>query len=177
MAKIPTSSSKITACPECDSGNLHVSGSEVECISCGWKHTAKKVRTTKAKPIPRVASIEDCGPEGLEDLLPKQDSIAAQLAAVVTVAPKAKSDRAPRQAPSTSFVLTVKGAAFCPNPERARVTKNKNHDTWLVVKALFSDEKPVVTLAEIWAAIPTHKDFVGYAKRSGWLVAGTPAVQ
>lgn len=70
MTKITTSSSKITACPECDSGNLHVSGSEIECISCGWKHTAKKTRTTKAKdkPAPVV----------------EQASIAAQLAAAVT---------------------------------------------------------------------------------------------
>ena len=104
MTKTKTSSSTITACPECDSGNLHFSGSEVECISCGWK-------------------------------------------------------------------LTAKGAAFTPDPKRSNVKHEQNQVTWLKIKALFTAEGQAVSLADIWAAIPTHRDFVGYAKRSGWLAA------
>ena len=177
MSKITTSSSKITACPECDSGNLHVSGSEVECISCGWKHTAKPPR-----PAPHAGTAPEAGnpltqapqTQPAPTVQATGASIAAQLAAAITVAPKVKGKRTPRQAPTTSFVLSAKGAAFTPDPKRSKVKLDKNQQTWLTIKALFTAEKPVVTLAEIWAAVPTHKDFVGYAKRSGWLA---PAAQ
>ena len=157
MTKTKTSSSTITACPECDSGNLHFSGSEVECISCGWKHTAKKPRTAKQAKTEVPA--------------PAAPSIADQLQAAVQAAPKAKAERKTRQVPATMFTLTAKGAAFTPDPKRSNVKHEQNQVTWLKIKALFTAEGQAVSLADIWAAIPTHKDFVGYAKRSGWLAA------
>ena len=158
---IKTSSSTITACPECDSGNLYTQGSEVECLSCGWKHVAKapkKPRTTKAKPAATPA--------------PELPSIADQLQAAVTSAPKAKAERKTRQVPSTTYALTAKGVAFTPNPDRSKVKGSKNQETWLAIKALFTTPEATVSFADILKAIPTHRDFVGYAVRSGWLVAG-----
>ena len=76
---------------------------------------AKKARTApkatpkatpKAKSLPRIASIEDCGPEGLEDLLPKQEqsapvatsNLAAQLAAAAPASAVAQSEKAVKRA-------------------------------------------------------------------------------
>ena len=165
MTKLKTSSSKITACPECDSGNLHVSGSEVECLSCGWKHTAKKTRTTKDKnkPLPRVASIEDCGPEGLADLLPQQESIAAQLQAAVTQPTKPKAERTPRQAPTT--VLSF-GKSFQPRTNQlgqeddvGRWAQNAN---WIVVTQYLHDHGNKATYADLVAAIQAAAEAGGY---------------
>ena len=90
----------------------------------------------------------------------------AQVAASQPAAPKAA--KAPRSAPATSYILTPKGAAFTPDPNRSRVKHEGNHITWLAIKALFTGDQPV-TASQIWATIPAHKDFVGYAVRSGWL--------
>ena len=118
--------------------------------------TARKPRTnTKAPAKAQMASQA-----------PAQ-GIAAQLAAVVA-APAPKVAKAPRSAPATSYILTPKGAAFTPDPKRSRVKHEGNQVTWLAIKALFTGDQPV-TASQIWAAVPTHKDFVGYAVRSGWL--------
>ena len=149
--KSPATAARVTACPECDSGSLHFEGSSVECLSCGWTHKATKPqRTGKAKPEQAAATL------------------AAQLTAAVQAAPapKAKGERKPR---ATAYTITAKGIGFSPDPERARVTKDKNRNTWLAVKALFADPEATVALAQIWEVAPAHKDFVGYAVRSGWL--------
>ena len=84
MSNLPVSAAKITACPECGSGNLYANGSEVECLSCGWKHAAKKPRSAKAKA------------KAPTEQTPNTPSIAEQLQAAVTtatVAKKAKGER------------------------------------------------------------------------------------
>ena len=158
--KSPATAARVTACPECDSGSLHFEGSSVECLSCGWTHKATKPqRTSKAKP-------EQAKPEAKPEQAAA--SVAAQLTAAVQAAPapKVKGERKPR---ATAYTITAKGIGFSPDPERARVTKDKNRNTWLAVKALFTDPEATVALAQIWEAAPAHKDFVGYAVRSGWL--------
>lgn len=187
---------QVTACPECDSGNLYVQGSTVECLTCGWKHTAtapKRTRTSKPKTAKQVEDNivevaqeilagDTTNLETLQDvimhtvstmevsdpcgLLP---SVAEQLQAAVTPA-KPKAERKAK-VPTTAYVLTAKGSMFTPDPKRSRVKGSKNQETWLTVKALFNTE-PVVSHAAIVAAIPTHTDFVGYAVRSGWLRLG-----
>ena len=168
MTKTKTSSSKITACPECDSGNLHFAGREEECISCGWKHTAKKPRTTKQAKADLTAIVGADVVE-LAEKLTTTPSIVDQLVAAVQAAPAPKGERKARQAPATQFTLTAKGAAFTPDPKRSNVKHEQNQVTWLAIKSLFTTDGQAVALADIWATIPTHKDFVGYAKRSGWL--------
>lgn len=188
--KSPATAARVTACPECDSGNLHFEGSSVECLSCGWTHKATKPqRTSKAKPkgeaekgitkgellaspiVQDALNTLNMSPEDFNkcmDRAAEQGSIAAQLTAAVQAAPapKAKSERKPR---ATAYTITAKGIGFSPDPERARVTKDKNRNTWLAVKALFADPEATVALAQIWEVAPAHKDFVGYAVRSGWL--------
>ena len=153
-SQVTTSSSHVTSCPECDSANLVTTGSTIECISCGWTHKAKKPRTTASKAVAPHPAV------------PTTPSVADQLAASVTAAPKAKVERKPR---ATNYTITAKGLGFSPDPERARVTKDKNRNTWLAVKALFTDPAAVVSLAQIWEVAPAHKNFVSYAVRSGWL--------
>ena len=164
-SKVTTSSSHVTACPECDSANLVQTGSEIECISCGWTHKAKKPRT-KEQAKKELAALVGADVVEVALAATRDPSIAAQLAAAVTAAPKAKAERKPR---ATSYTITAKGLGFSPDPERARVTKDKNRNTWLAVKALFADPEATVALAQIWEVAPAHKDFVGYAVRSGWL--------
>ena len=97
-------------------------------------------------------------------------ALAAQLAAAVAgVATAPKAAKAPRTVPTTTYELTPKGAAFIPDPKRSRVKHEGNQVTWLAIKALFAEGVQSVTASQIWAAVPTHKDFVGYAVRSGWL--------
>lgn len=159
-------SNQLTACPECDSGNLYVQGSTVECLSCGWQHTAaapKRTRTTK------VPSKAPASPVAAQTAPAPTHSIAAQLQAAVTPV-KPKAERKARM-PEARYVLTAKGNQFTPDPKRSRVKGSKNQETWLMVKSLFTTES-VVSHAAIVAAIPTHKDFVGYAVRSGWLAVG-----
>ena len=101
---------------------------------------------------------------------PAPQALAAQLAAAVaTPAPAPKAAKV-RTAPATTYELTPKGAAFTPDPKRSRVKHEGNQITWLAIKALFAEGVQSVTASQIWAAVPTHKDFVGYAVRSGWLV-------
>ena len=95
-------------------------------------------------------------------------SLVAQGLAQVAATTAPKAAKAPRTAPATTYELTPKGAAFTPDPKRSRVKHEGNQVTWLAIKALFTGDQPV-TASQIWAAVPAHKDFVGYAVRSGWL--------
>ena len=100
---------------------------------------------------------------------PAPQALAAQLAAAAAAPAPAPRAAKVRSVPTTAYELTPKGAAFTPDPKRSRVKHEGNQITWLAIKALFADGVQLVTASQIWAAVPTHKDFVGYAVRSGWL--------
>ena len=102
----------------------------------------------------------------------KPSSVVAQLAAQLVAAPVAAPKAKAPKAPSLTLVLTPKGEKFNPDPKRSKVKHEGNRNTWQAIRALFVN-KQVVSTAEIVAAIPTHKVYVGYALRSGWLAPAT----
>lgn len=102
---------------------------------------------------------------------PATPSVAAQLvAAQPQIAAQAAEKPTKRTAPDLKLVLTAKGAKFSPSATRGKVRGDKNVATWATIKAMFSDNA-AHTASEILSAIPSHRDFMGYALRSGWLQA------
>lgn len=92
-------------------------------------------------------------------------SIFASLVAPIIAAPvvedKPKADRVKLDR-SLKVYVTGKGFAFTPAN-----TKPQDTETWNTIKdAVLSSEVP---LADIYALVPTHKSYVGYALRRGWL--------
>jgi hypothetical protein len=98
--------------------------------------------------------------------------MAALVAQVVTAPKEAKAAPTPRKprAPATNVVaLTETGKKYSPKDT------HKNGISWALIAAHL-DKHGSATLGDLVALVPTHKDFVAYAQRRGWLVANTPAI-
>jgi hypothetical protein len=160
-----TTTQAVTACPDCDSGNLHTSGSEVECLSCGWKHkavapAAKRARTTK---VPSKAPASAVAAQTAPRAAPSLPSVAEQLAAAVTVTKPTKAAKAAKPADTTKFVA---GKAFRPrtNQLATKGAEGKGNfaqaHNWEVVAALLSAGP--ATRAELEAALIAAAKAGGY---------------
>lgn len=116
--------------------------------------TERKPRITK----PEVATTEVATTEVAAP------STFAALVQQIADAPKA----APKVSKVTSMlVLTVKGKRFTPRG-KSEVSKTKDQITWPKIVALFATSNEVSS-ADILAAIPDHRDYLGYTLRNGWL--------
>ena len=116
-------SAHVTACPHCDSGNISLADNV--CNACHKPLVAKPSR--KAAPKGEQAA----------KAAPAAPTLAAQLAAAVTVAPKAKT-ATPRSAPTTMLAIVKE---FAP---RTNQLVEKKHDNggnypqqanWIALKA------------------------------------------
>jgi hypothetical protein len=123
----------------------------------GTKSAAQAPAKSAAAPKSRKPSAPAAAP-----------SIVASLAAQIVEAPKAAP--APKASKTPSMVvLTIKGAKFSPHG-KSEVSKTKDQITWPKIVALFASRNEVPS-ADILDAIPEHRDYFGYALRSGWLAA------
>lgn len=108
----------------------------------------------------------------------QQRSVAAEARAKA-----AKAAPAPAKAPARAkaapvatkpegrcYTLSDKGAAFTPVPAASKVKGDQNQVSWLAIKAMFKKAKSC-SEAELQAAVPSHRNFVRYAARRGWLLA------
>jgi ribosomal protein L37AE/L43A len=165
-SQVTKSSSTVTACPECDSGNLVQSGSEIECISCGWTHkaVAKPTRTTKA---PAKATGKPAKPSEAPSPAQALPSIAAQLTAAVTQAPKAKPEKAERTAPELTLVIAKQ---FKPRTNQLvdRKADGKGNfaqeANWNALVAAIQAHGGAITYAEAVQAVADAAKAGGYEK-------------
>lgn len=127
--------------------------------------TMTKTNTTPKSRKPSAKAVQQ----------PATPSVAAQLAAAQPQIAAKQAEKAPKasKTPDLKLVLTAKGAKFSPRG-KSEVSKSKDQITWPKIQALFADHG-IHTMAEVLALIPEHKDYVGYALRSGWLAPATQA--
>ena len=138
-------------------------------IAMSTPSTTKRPRTTKATKAqaPKPSKAFKAVVEYAKPTAHVSSTMAATLQALSTMpATKVKEPTQPKAVKHAGllFQLTDKGTSWLPSNSKSQDTV-----TWMLIRDALSGETLQLSYQDLIALVPTHRSYVGYAVKHGWL--------